>query len=80
MQENRRGTEVHCKDLLKKLKERIVNPVLARLRGPEAAKMEFKDLVEAYNKIEENYKMNARGAKDVQATVFMNFIPVCKTL
>ncbi|XP_031575013.1 guanylate-binding protein 4-like [Actinia tenebrosa] len=75
IQENRRHTQVYCSNLLKKLKEQILNPVLAQLCGSGAAKMEFKDLVEAYDKIEERYKMDGRGAKDVQANILMKFIP-----
>jgi hypothetical protein len=58
----------------------MLYPVLTRLRGPEGSKMQFSDIIAAYNGIQESYTVNARGAKDVQATVFMSFHPVSKTV
>lgn len=51
--------------------------MLDRLHGPEAAKMEYKDLVQAYEKMRHEYNLQARGAKDVQARVLVELISVC---
>lgn len=79
IQQNIRETEACCVQLLKELKKSILDPVLKRLRGPEGSKMQFSDVVSAYNQIQDSYTAKARGAKDVQATVFMNFHPVSIT-
>ncbi|XP_031575015.1 guanylate-binding protein 2-like [Actinia tenebrosa] len=75
IEQNTSETEACCIQLLKELKQSMLDPVLKRLRGPEASKMQFSDIVSAYNQIQESYAAKARGAKDVQATVFMNFHP-----
>ena len=41
--------------------------------------MQFNDIVTAYKGIQEGYAKDGRGAKDVRATVFMNFHPVSIT-
>ncbi|XP_031568053.1 LOW QUALITY PROTEIN: guanylate-binding protein 4-like [Actinia tenebrosa] len=79
IEQNTRETEACCNQLLKELKQSMLDPVLKRLRGPEASKMQFSDIVSAYNQIQESYAAKARGAKDVQATVFMNFHPELKS-
>ncbi|KXJ07327.1 Guanylate-binding protein 4 [Exaiptasia diaphana] len=75
LEKNNIETETFCTQLIKKLKSNILDPVLARLRSPEGSTMQFGDIVTAYNKIQQKYSRNARGAKDVQTSVFMNFHP-----
>ncbi|XP_031570359.1 guanylate-binding protein 4-like [Actinia tenebrosa] len=68
-------TEKYCTELFKHLKQSLLDPVLQRLQGPEGFKMQISDIVSAYNKIEKSYEAKARGAKDVQTTMLMNFLP-----
>ncbi|XP_020897608.2 guanylate-binding protein 4, partial [Exaiptasia diaphana] len=75
LDKNRRETETFCTQLIKELKQDILDPVLARLRSQEGSKMQFGDIVAAYNEIQQKYSSNARGAKNVKASVFMNFHP-----
>ena len=53
-----------------------MDPILARLQGEEGAKVSFEDILEGYNRIEQDYKIRATGAKDVCAAVFFEFHPV----
>ena len=74
--ENERLTRESCTSLLKQLKKEHLDPVLARLHGERGAKVMFEDIVSGYNRIEQDYKARATGAKDVCAAVFFEFHPV----
>ena len=63
-------------NLLSQLKEKLLDPVLRRLRGEEAAKMSFDEINDGCNQIKEKYDNSAKGAKDVIAAVFEEFHPV----
>ncbi|KAL9979061.1 hypothetical protein ACROYT_G016656 [Oculina patagonica] len=75
LSENERLTRESCTHLLKQLKNEHLDPVLARLHGGEGAKVKFEDIVAGYNRIEQDYKARATGAKDVCAAVFFEFHP-----
>ena len=78
--DNERLTRESCTYLLKKLKKEHLDPVLARLHGAEGAKVMFEDIIAGYNRIEQDYKARATGAKDTCAAVFFEFHPVHKRL
>ena len=78
--ENKKSTQEACTVLLKELKEKYLDPVLARLHGKEGAKVFFKDIMQGYKGIEEDYKVRDIGAKDVCAKVFFEFHPVTTNL
>lgn len=63
-------------NLLSQLIEKLLDPVLRRLRGKEAAKMSFDEINDGCNQIKEKYNNSAKGAKDVIAAVFEEFHPV----
>lgn len=74
--ENENLTREACTGLLKRLKEEHLDPILARLHGEGGAKVSFEDIIQGYNKIEQDYKVRVIGAKDVCAAVFFEFHPV----
>ncbi|KXJ09693.1 guanylate-binding protein 6 [Exaiptasia diaphana] len=78
LERNSRETETFCTQLIKELKRTILDPVLARLHSQEGSKMQRSDIVDAYHEVEQKYSSNARGAKDVKTSVFMNFHPELK--
>ncbi len=78
--DNERLTRESCTSLLKQLKNEHLDPVLARLHGGEGAKVMFEDIVAGYNRVEQDYKARATGAKDISADVFFEFHPVNKGL
>ena len=69
-------TRESCNSLLTQLKEKHLDPVLQRLKGKEAAKISFEEIVGGYNQMQEDYQKSAIGAKDVIAAVFAEFHPV----
>lgn len=74
--DNEKKTRKSCKDLLGQLKRTHLDPVLQRLRGKEAARVSFDDVIDEYTRIKDNYYKSAKGAKDVIAAVFFEFHPV----
>ena len=76
--ENENLTREACTGLLKRLKEEHLDPILARLHGEGGAKVSFEDIIQGYNKLEQDYKVRVIGAKDVCAAVFFEFHPVKK--
>lgn len=74
--ENTRLTKENCHQLLIRLKEQQLDPVLTRLRGKDGAKVSFAEIMACYSAIEQGYKLKAIGAKDVCAQVFFEFHPV----
>ena len=69
-------TREFCINLLSQLKEKLLDPVLRRLQGKEAAKISFDEINDGCNQIKEKYNSSAKGAKDVIAAVFAEFHPV----
>lgn len=76
MKKNEDATDHYCTRLLKDQKKRILDQVFARLQGPDASSMEFKEIVEAYNKLEKAYNNEARGDRNIRAVVFQRLHPV----
>ena len=74
--QNAKLTRELCNDLLTQLKQNLLEPVLRRMQGKQAAKMSFEEVIAGYNKIKEDYHNSAIGAKDVIAAVFFKFHPV----
>lgn len=74
--DNEKKTRKYCKDLLGQLKRTHLDPVLQRLRGKEAAKVSFDDVIDGYTRIKDSYYKSAKGAKDAIAAVFFEFHPV----
>ena len=58
---------------MKELKKKHLDPVLERVRGPEGAKVSFKEIDDGCAIIELEYKSRAVGSKDVRAQVFHEF-------
>lgn len=79
LSENGHVTREACTALLKQLKKQHLDPILAQLHGKEGAKVMFEDIVARYNRIEQDYKARATGAKDVCAAVFFEFHPELMT-
>jgi len=73
--DNETKTRQSCKDLLEQLKRTHLDPVLQQLRGKEAAKVSFDDVIDGYTRIKDDYYKSAKGAKDVIAAVFFEFHP-----
>ena len=77
MQErNNNLTREECDALLKRLKEERLDPIIALLYTEGGSKVSFADIVSGYSAIEEDFKNQSRGAKDVCAQVFYEFHPV----
>ena len=75
-EENTRLTRESCHQLLTVLKKQHLDPVLAKLRGKDGAKVSFAEIMASYTAIEQGYKLEAKGAEDVCAQVFFDFHPV----
>ena len=80
--ENDKLTRDACTSLLKRLKQEHLDPILEKLHGGEGAQVSFEDIIQGYNRLEQDFKVRAIGAKDVSAAVFFEFHPVksCKVL
>ena len=76
--ENGARTKESCKELLVQLKKRHLDPVMDRLQGREGAKLSFEDIINAYDKIKDDYRKLAKGAEDVIAAVFFEYHRVRK--
>ena len=75
-EENERLTKEDCHRLLRLLKEQHLDPILKQLSGADGASMSFEQIINGYSEIEQGFKRDARGAKDVCAQVFYEFHPV----
>ena len=73
---NNNLTREECRALLKRLKEERLDPIIAQLYTEDGSSVSFADIVSGYSAIEENFKSQSRGAKDVCAQVFYEFHPV----
>lgn len=76
--ENEASTKESCKELLVQLKKRHLDPVMERLQRREGAKLSFEDIINAYDKIKDDYRKLAKGAEDVIAAVFFEYHRVRK--
>ena len=74
--ENNRLTKEQCSKLLRELKKKCLDPILRELRGEYGASMSFAKIIGGYSAIEQGYKRDAKGAKDVRAQEFCDFHPV----
>lgn len=74
--ENNRLTKEDCHRLLRNLKEQHLDPILRQLSGKDGAAMSFAQIIGGYSAIEQGFKQDAKGAKDVCAQVFYEFHPV----
>ncbi|XP_022790076.1 stress response protein NST1-like [Stylophora pistillata] len=73
--ENNRLTKEQCHKLLRALKEEHLDPVLRKLSGKDGASVSFSQIIGGYSAIEQGFKCDARGAKDICAQVFYEFHP-----
>ena len=69
-------TRKECRALLKRLKEERLDPILELLSTKGDSSVSFADIIGGYSAIEEGFKRQSRGAKDVCAQVFYEFHPV----
>ena len=69
-------TKEGCYKLLRRLKEQNLDPILEQLSGKEGASVTFAQIIKGYSAIEQGFKRDAKGAKDVCAQVFYEFHPV----
>ena len=77
MQEhNNKLTREECVTLLKRLKEERLDPILALLYTKAGRSVTFVEIIGGYSAIEEGFKSQSRGAKDICAQVFYDFHPV----
>ena len=76
--ENEARTKESCNELLFRLKKLHLDPVLEKLQGREGAKVSFEDIINAYDKIKDDYGKLAKGAEDVIAAVFFEYHRVRK--
>ena len=73
---NNNLTREECDALLKRLKEERLDPIIAQLYTEGGSSVSFADIVSGYSAIEEDFRNQSRGAKDVCAQVFYEFHPV----
>lgn len=71
--ENASLTKKSCEDLLGRLKIEHFDPVLKKVRGPDAAKVNYADIMNGWSKIKTDFNLKAVGAKDVRADVFFKY-------
>jgi len=77
MQEhNNELTREECVTLLKRLRKERLDPILALLYTEGGRSVSFAKIIGGYSAIEEGYKSQSRGAKDICAQVFFEFHPV----
>ena len=72
--ENDKLTRDACTSLLKLFKQEQLDPILEKLHGGEGAQVSFENIIQGYNRLKQDFKVRATGAKDVSAAVFFNFI------
>ena len=73
---NNRQTKEQCHKLLRALKEEHLDPILRELSGKDGASVSFAQIIGGYSAIEQGFKRDAKGAKDICAQVFYEFHPV----
>ena len=69
-------TKEECHVLLKMLKKQHLDPVLKLLGSKDGSSVTFAQIIGGYSAIEQGFKSQSRGAKDVCAQVFYEFHPV----
>ena len=62
---NNNLTREECVALLKRLKEERLDPILALLATEGGSSVSFAEIIGGYSAIEEGFKSQSRGAKDV---------------
>ena len=62
--------------LLNMLKEQYLDPILKLLGSKDGSSVTFAQIIGGYSAIEQGFKSQSRGAKDVCAQVFYEFHPV----
>ena len=75
-EENNRLTKEGSHRLLRALKEQQLDPILTLLSSKDGASLTFAQIIRDYSAIEQGFKRDAKGAKDVCARVFYEFHPV----
>lgn len=76
LEDNNRLTREECNKLLRDLKEQHLDPILRQLSGKDGASVTFAQIIGGYSAIEQGFKTQSRGAKDVCAQMFYEFHPV----
>ena len=66
-------TEKFCEKLVNELKEKHLDPVFQRIRGPQGEKVSFMDIDNGCTVMEVEYKSNTVGSKEVRARVLSEF-------
>ena len=66
-------TEQSCEKLVKRLKEKHLDPVLERVLGPRGETVSFMEIDSGCAIIEWEYKSNAVGSKEICASVLTKF-------
>ena len=74
--ENNSMTREGCVVLLANLKKEYLDPILTQLTGKGGSDVSFAEIISAYSAIEQDFKSQAKGARDVCAQVFFDFHPV----
>ena len=69
-------TREECNALLKRLKEERLDPIVALLYSEGGSSVSFAEITGGYLAIDEAFRRQSRGAKDVCAQVFYEFHPV----
>lgn len=77
--ENNQQTKEQCHKLLRALKEEHLDPILRELSGKDGASVSFAQIIGGYSAIEQGFKRDAKGAKDICAQVFYEFHPEMQT-
>lgn len=66
-------TQDFCHNLLERLKNEHLDPVLKRVGGPDGAKVSYGEIMGGWSKIKTDFTSKAVGAKDVMADVFFKY-------
>ena len=73
--ENNRQTKEHCHKLLRALKEEHLEPILRELSGKDGELVTYAQILGCFA-IEQGFKCDAKGAKDICTQVLHEFYPV----
>lgn len=78
IEKNSSVTRENCRKLLTGLKRQHLDQLLTQLRGPDGLKISFLEIKKCYSAIENDFKVEAKGAKDTCAELFVEFHGVRK--
>ena len=73
IKQNSIETRENCRKLLTEIKRQHLDPALTRLVAPDGYKVSFMEIKECYSAIENDFKAEAKGAKDACAEMFVEF-------